>query len=165
MIPSCLHKQAVPHPWWAVALHSFMLLRFWMQKGFGTLCIEFDFNKTWKSVVHWLGLDEEMNSTQKAQSCENTGQLMSISLHFQWVCCCWMLLSVGPILRTFLLKAVSALAKKSNVANLVPVTVILICRGWLWVVREMKQLAGVWSLVSSLLITRDFYSLLLSTNF
>lgn len=49
----------------------------------------------------------------------------SISLHFHWMCCCLMLLSVGAILRTSLLKAVTALSIKSNIANLAAVSVDL----------------------------------------
>lgn len=59
-----------------------------------------------------------MNSTQKAQSCGNTRQPIVFLRIFSECVAAQRSCQVGVILRTFPLKAVSALTTRSSIANL-----------------------------------------------
>jgi len=84
-------------------------------------------------------------------------QLIVFLCFFSECVACSVLTSVGAVLKTVLLKAVCALATKSNIANLASVTVDLDLQRL--TLGHQRDEAGVQSLVSSLLITKLFHSL------
>lgn len=97
--------------------------------GVNTRMCSVEMWKMWKSIVHWSGVGQGKEFNSEGTILSKQEAPGSISLHFQWECCCLMLLSGGSIL-------------KSSCQNL----------GLLWLQRTILQTLLLWLLI---LICRD----------